>query len=91
MRRPSFVVLLAVVAAALAAWTGASVLAQPGTHHKPAAGTRPSADHNPFRSLVRGGYRPGSATRAPSGGAVAEGEAARSSDARCRHPAEPTA
>jgi len=76
MRRSSFVVLPAAVAAALAVWTGASVLAQPGTHHKPAAGARPSTDHNPFRSLVRGGYGPGSATRAPSGGALAEGGAA---------------
>jgi len=76
MRRSSFAVLLTAVAAALAAWTGASVFAQPGTHHQPAAGARPSTAHNPFWSLARGGYRPGSATRAPSGGAIAEGEAA---------------
>ena len=75
MRRSSFVVLLAVVTATVAVWTGASVLAQPGTHHKNAAGAEPSADHNPFRSLIRGSYLPGSATRAPSGGATAEGAA----------------
>jgi alginate lyase len=75
MRRSSFVVLLAVVVCTLAAWTGASVLAQPGAHHPSTTGARPSADHDPFRSLRRG-YLPGSATRAPSGSAAPEGAAA---------------
>src|SRR6476661_2951728 len=71
MRRPSFVVLLVIALCTLATWTGTVVLAQPGAHRTP------WADHDVFRSLVRGGYRPGSATRAPSGdaGATTDGEA----------------
>ena len=75
MRRSSFVVLLAAVTAVLAVWTGASVLAQPVARARNTAGAQPSADHNPFRSLIRGGYLPGSATRAPSGRATVEGAA----------------
>jgi hypothetical protein len=72
MRRSPFVLLLAVVSATVTGWTGASVLAQPSTHHAATASTASPADHNPFRSLVRGGYLPGSATRASSGRATAE-------------------
>jgi hypothetical protein len=73
MRRPSIVVLLTVVVCTLAGWTGATVLALPGAHHLSSAAASPSAEHNPFRSLARGGYLPGSATRAPSGGANSAG------------------
>jgi hypothetical protein len=75
MRRPSIVVLLAVVVCTVAGWTGASVLAQPAAHHRSSTGAPPSAEQNPFRSLARGGYLPGSATRAPSGPASTPGEA----------------
>ena len=74
MRRPSIVVLLAVVVCTLAGWTGASVLAQPAPLHRSSTGGAPSVEH-PFRALARGGYLPGSATRAPSGPAPAPGKA----------------
>lgn len=69
MRRPSIVVLLAVVVCTLSGWTAASVLALPRAHHS--APPVPSAEQSPFRSLARGAYLPGSATRAPSDGAAA--------------------
>ena len=72
MRRPSIVVLLAVVVCTPAGWTGAAVLAQPAAHHRSSTAPPPSAEPDPFRSLARGGYLPGSATRAPSGGANAQ-------------------
>jgi Alginate lyase len=75
MRRPSIVVLLAVVVCTVAGWTGASVLAQPAAHHRSSTGGAPSVEQNPFRSLARGGYLPGSATRAPSGPTQAPGKA----------------
>jgi hypothetical protein len=68
MRRSSIVVLLTAVVCTLAAWTGATVLALPRGHHLPSAAGPPSAEQNPVRSLARGGYQPGSATRAPSAG-----------------------
>src|SRR5690349_7785060 len=74
MRRPSIVVLLAVVVCTLAGWTGASVLAQPAPPHRSSTGGAPSVEH-PFRALARGGYLPGSATRAPSGPTPASGKA----------------
>jgi hypothetical protein len=73
MRRPSIVVLLAVVCT-LAGWTGASVLAQSAALHRSSPGRTPSVEQ-PFRALARGGYLPGSATRAPSGSAPAPGKA----------------
>ena len=75
MRRSSIVVLLAVVVCAPAGWTGAAVLAQPAAHHRSSAVAPPSGEPNPFRSRVRGGYSPGSATRAPSGPTPLVGEA----------------
>jgi hypothetical protein len=74
MRRPSIVVLLAVVVCTLAGWTGASVLAQPVALHRSSTAGAPSVEQ-PFRALARGGYLPGSATRAPSGATLASGEA----------------
>jgi Alginate lyase len=71
MRRPSVVVLLAVVTCAITAWTGASVLAQPHEHHQGSAAR--SAPEGPLRYLTRGGYLPGSATRAASGAAGVAG------------------
>jgi Alginate lyase len=73
MRRSSIVVLLTVVVCTLAAWTAASVLALPRAHHLPSAAPPPSAGHHPLRAPARGGYVPGSATRAPSGGANSAG------------------
>ena len=81
MRRPSIVVLLAVVVCAPAWWTGAAVLAQPAPHHRSSAAA-PSGEPNPFRSAVRGGYSPGSATRAPSGPTPFVGEAEVTASAR---------
>jgi len=75
MRRPSIVVLLAVVVLTPAGWSGAAVLAQPAAHHRSSATAPPSSAASPFRSLARGGYSPGSATRAPSGPAQLVGEA----------------
>jgi len=74
MRRPSIVVLLAVVVCTLAGWTGASVLAQPAPLHRSSTAGAPSVEQ-PFRALARGGYLPGSATRAPSGPTPAPGKA----------------
>ena len=74
MRRPSIVVLLAVVVCTLAGWTGASVLAQPVALHRSSTAGAPSVEQ-PFRALARGGYLPGSATRAPSGPTPASGKA----------------
>ena len=81
MRRPSIVVLLAVVMCASAGWTGASVLAHPAAHHRSSTAPRPSAEPDPFRSLARGGYLPGSATRAPSGGTNSAGPTAATGEA----------
>ena len=74
MRRPSIVVLLAVVVCTLAGWTGASVLAQPTALHRSSTGGASSVEQ-PFRGLARGGYLPGSATRAPSGATLPPGKA----------------
>ena len=65
MRRPSIVVLLAVIVCTLATWTAASVLAQTRAHHKPA--TPSSAPTDPQNK----GYMPGSATRSASGASSA--------------------
>jgi hypothetical protein len=69
MRRSSIAVLPVVVVCVIAAWTGASVLAQP--HEKNPAATVQPAYRGPLRYLARGGYLPGSATRAASGAATA--------------------
>jgi hypothetical protein len=69
MRRSSIVVLLTIVVCAPAAWTGATVLAQPRAHHPSSAAASPSAEHHPARR----GYVPGSATRAASDGANGAG------------------
>jgi hypothetical protein len=61
MSRPSFVALLAIALCTMFTWMGTAVVAQPGTLHM--ASVDPPADHDVFRSLLRGGYRPGSATR----------------------------
>jgi Alginate lyase len=65
MNRPSTVVLLTVVVAAMATWTAASVLAQPRTHHKSTTSSSSDADQ------PHAGYMPGSATRSASGASAA--------------------
>ena len=66
MRRPSSVVLLVIALCTPATSAGTAVLAPPGSLHP--ASVRLSGDHDVPRTLVPGDYRPGSATRAPSGG-----------------------
>jgi hypothetical protein len=61
MRRPSIVMLVAVVAFAMAAWTAASVLAQTRPHHKST-----TTSSSPTGQQKKG-YLPGSALRAASG------------------------
>jgi Alginate lyase len=65
MRRPSIVVLLAVVVCTLATWTAASVLAQTRTHHKSTTSSPATTDQQ------NKGYMPGSATRSASGASTA--------------------
>ena len=65
MRRPSIVVLLAVVVCTLAGVDGRLGARRSRTSSTGGHRHRPST--SPFRSLARGGYLPGSATRAPSG------------------------
>ncbi len=71
MRRSTVVVLLAAVVCAIATWTGASVLGQPREHDRNTVSR--SASPGPLRYLARGGYLPGSATRAASGSSETAG------------------
>jgi hypothetical protein len=65
MRRPSIVVLLAVVVCTMATWTAASVLAQTRNHHKSTTASSSPTDQ------LHTGYMPGSATRSASGASTA--------------------
>ncbi len=68
MRRPSVVVLLAVVICAMATFTAAAVFAQPRTHHRSTASS--SSSTGPLNALNKG-FMPGSATRSASGASTA--------------------